>query len=122
MASVGTPSRRKKTALRANSSLAVGTANLEKTRPVATAATRSETIDSAVTARCAGRETGYMAPYPMVPMVCTLKKNASANEPGRALATPPTSQKTIPKRRFTATTRPAMMSSVTPHGARRSTW
>ena len=34
--------------------------------------------------------TGYIAPYPMVPIVWTLKQNASKNESGCAFATPPT--------------------------------
>jgi hypothetical protein len=34
-------------------------------------------------------ERGAIVPYPIVAIVCTLKKKASVNEPGRALSTPP---------------------------------
>ena len=78
--------------MRANSSLATGMENFVKTMPVASATTTMEAIDSAVTARFAALDCGYIQPYPAVPSVCTLKKKASANEPGRAFATPPVSR------------------------------
>src|ERR1051326_3766961 len=58
----------------------------------------------------------------MVPTVCTLKKNASVNDPGRAPWMPPTSRNRSANAKFTASTRPAMAASVIDHGARRSTW
>jgi hypothetical protein len=43
--------------------------NRTKTRPVASAVTRSPTTDSATTRTFAVRVAGYMEPYPMVPIV-----------------------------------------------------
>src|SRR5437867_1418684 len=58
----------------------------------------------------------------MVPTVCTLKKNASAKDPCRALATPPVTRNTQAKTTFTASTSAAMAASVTHQGERRSVW
>ena len=56
----------------------------------------------------------------MVPSVWTLKKNASANDPGRAFAIPPVRRKARAKSTSIARTIPAMASNVSDQGARKS--
>src|SRR4051812_40098727 len=58
----------------------------------------------------------------MVPTVCTEKKNASQNDPCRALAMPPVIRKTQAKKTFTARTSAAMAAIVTHQGERKSVW
>src|SRR6266850_3636294 len=58
----------------------------------------------------------------MVPRVCTLKKNASTNEPGLALAMPPVSRKTIANSTLSASHIATIANSVTGQGAPRSSW
>ena len=47
------------------------------------------TMFSSVATTCAGNDCGAKTPYPIVPSVSALKKNASEYEPGRAFAMPP---------------------------------
>jgi hypothetical protein len=61
-------------------------------RPVAIAVRTSPTTDSMTTTRWAAVDSGYIAPYPMVPMVWTLKKKAWRREPSSRWATPPIPQ------------------------------
>ncbi len=71
--SVGTHSIGALTALFENATRPIGRANFEKTSPVASAVTIRLTTDSATTRLFAPADSGYIAPYPIVPMVCTLK-------------------------------------------------
>jgi hypothetical protein len=63
--------------------------NFANTSPVETAVTSRPTTASTTTSAFAVGVSGYIEPYPIVPIVCTLKKNASVNEPGLACAIPP---------------------------------
>src|SRR5712664_761350 len=108
--------------VRDNSSLATGIENFVNTIPVASATATSATIDSAVTTRCAAPDCGYMAPYPMVPSVCTLKKNASANDPCRAFAIPPVTRYISANTTLSASNVAAMKSRVSDQGAPSSSW
>src|SRR5712692_7691646 len=73
-----TPSKVATTARSLHRTRAVGRANLANMRPVAMATPMRPISDSSVTSALAACEIGTMCPYPMVAMVCTLKKNASA--------------------------------------------
>ena len=91
--SVATPSIGPMTACRENAIRPVDRENFANTSPVATAVTMRPVTDSAITTVFAAALAGYIDPYPTVPIVCTLKQNASKNEFGRALAIPPVRQK-----------------------------
>lgn len=71
--SVGVPSSEPSVTLEAKRTLGRVRENRMKTSPVATAVTTSPVSDSSTTRRFAGWVRGNMAPYPTVPMVCTLK-------------------------------------------------
>ena len=75
-----------------NTNRAVERENLANTSPVDTAVSSRLTIDSPTTRTFAAVDSGNIAPYPIVPIVCTLKKNASRNESGVAWLTPPTTR------------------------------
>ena len=100
--SVGTPSIGAIVAWWVKTTRDVVRENFAKTRPVARAVTRSPVTDSAATSTCAAALAGYIAPYPIVPIVWMLKANASANEPARAPVTPPLTRKRTAKHAFSA--------------------
>jgi len=58
--------------------------------------------DSTIMMTLAVRLTGYIAPYPMVPIVWTLKQKASKNESGPAFAMPPATSYATAKTAFSA--------------------
>ena len=60
--------------------LAVGRANRANTKPAVSAIPKIPNIDSSVIKTFAAVDAGTMCPYPTVDNVCTLKKNARANE------------------------------------------
>src|SRR5678815_3905126 len=87
---VGTPFTGAITARRVNTNCAVERENFANTSPVDIAVSSKLMIDSTTTSRFAAVDSGNIAPYPIVPIVCTLKKNASRNDDGAACPTPPT--------------------------------
>jgi hypothetical protein len=90
-----------------------------KTSPVASAVAMRLATDSATTSMFARRVAGYIAPYPIVPIVWMLKKNASRNEPGAAFAIPPTTAYTAAKAALSARYETTMKPSAAHHGTRR---
>ena len=85
----GTPSRGEITMAWLKRTRAVGREKRAKTSPVTTASAISPLRASMLTSTLDKNDLGAIVPYPIVAIVCTLKKKASAKEPGRALATPP---------------------------------
>ena len=89
---MGTPFTGEIVADSANCMRARGTLNFANRMPVVSATSDTPTMTSLVTSAWAASLCGYRTPYPIVPIVCTLKKKWSASESGRAPATPPTAR------------------------------
>ena len=106
------------TASRVNRTRAVGLENFANTSPVTSAVSVRPTMASATTSVFAASDSGYIAPYPIVPMVCALKKKASANEPERACATPPVARNPSAKTASATRNDTAIKTSVMGHESR----
>ena len=82
------PSRGPITTLRLNLTRAVGRENFENTSPVISASASNPVSASIETRIFENSVTGSILPYPIVAIVCTLKKNMSANDPECAFSMP----------------------------------
>src|SRR4029079_683444 len=87
------------TARELNTNAAVGRGNREKRIPVPSANISRPTSDSAVMTMCAGKLFGATLPYPTVPIVSTLKKNARQKGPPIRAGSAPASE-SVPHARY----------------------